>query len=295
MPGDLRGRPRKLVDSLANVTLQLRLDRWYLGLHGLALLRSYPYGDLSEVEARMAAMRALLAGEGDTEIFAANEVDVLEMDDGYASWSATYDDPNPLIVAEERALLPILDGVPPGLAVDAAAGTGRVAAHLQASGHRVVALDRSGEMLGRARDRLDGTSMARADIVALPIRDGCADLLTCALALTHVRELPPAFESFARILRSGGVAVVSDIHPMVVAIGGQAFFRREDGSRAVVRNELHWVSEYVAGATAAGFTIEGCEEVFVDDALLQEFAPDSYPETAYLDLPFGLIWILRRR
>ena len=283
------------VGSVAEVPLRLRLDRWYLGLHGLALLRSYPYGDPAEAEERMAAMRSLLEGEGDPDAFVAEEFDVLGPDDGYASWSATYDDPNPLIVAEERALLPILDRVAPGVAVDAATGTGRVAAHLQGRGHRVLACDRSEQMLRRASARLGGTSVVQADLLDLPVRDGSADLLTCSLALTHVERLPAAFESFGRVVRPGGLAVISDIHPFAVATGAQAFFRREDGSRAVVRNEQHWVSDYVAAATAAGFEVEGCEEVFIDDALLSEFAPEGYAEAALVDLPFGLIWRLRRR
>jgi ubiquinone/menaquinone biosynthesis C-methylase UbiE len=277
------------------VPLRLRLDRWYLGLHGLALLRSYPYGDPAEAEERMTAMRSLLQGDGDPETFVAEEFDVLGLDDAYASWSVTYDDPNPLIAAEERALLPILDRAEPGVAVDAATGTGRVAAHLQGRGHRVLACDRSEGMLRRASDRLGGTSIVQADLLHLPVRDGSVDLVTCSLALTHVERLPPAFESFGRVVRPGGLAVISDIHPFAVATGAQAFFRREDGSRAVVRNEQHWVSDYVAAGTAAGFAIEGCEEVFIDEALLSEFAPDGYAEAALLGLPFGLIWRLRRR
>ena len=239
-------------------------------------------------------MRSLLEGEGHPETFAADTFDVVELDQGYASWSETYDDPNPLIVAEERALLPILGRAAPGVAVDAATGTGRVGAYLRRRGHRVVACDRSGEMLRRARDRLDGATVVRADLLELPVRDGGVDLLTCALALTHVQELAEAFRSFARVVRPGGLAVLSDIHPFAVATGAQAFFRRADGTRAVVRNEQHWVSEYVAAATSARFHIEECVEVFVDDALLREFAPDGYAESALLGLPFALIWVLRR-
>jgi SAM-dependent methyltransferase len=280
--------------SVAEVPLRLRLDRWYLGLHGLALLRSYPYGDPAEAEKRMAAMRLLFEDRGVPETVGADEFEVLGLDDGYASWSATYDDPNPLIVAEERALLPILDRATPGIAVDAATGTGRVAAYLRSRGHRVLACDLSEQMLRRAIDRLNRTSVVQADLLDLPVRDGSVDLVTCALALTHVERLSAAFVSFARVVRPGGLAVISDIHPSAVATGAQAFFRREDGSRAVVRNEQHWVSDYVAAGTEAGFEIEGCDEVFVDDALLSEFAPDGYAETALRGIPFALIWCLRR-
>ncbi len=55
------------------------------------------------------------------------------------------------------------------------------------------------------------------------------------------------------------------------------------------------MSDYIAAGTAAGFAIDACDEVFIDEALLSEFAPDGYAEAALLGLPFGLIWCLRRR
>lgn len=95
------------------MTLHLRLDRWYLGLHGLALLRSYPFGDLDGVEARKEAMRSLLAGEEPEWLFETTEVEELPAGLAYEAWAATYDDPNPLIATEERELLAVLDQVPP--------------------------------------------------------------------------------------------------------------------------------------------------------------------------------------
>src|SRR5918999_4489915 len=112
------------------MALHAGLDRWYLGLHGLALLRSYPYGDLEQAHARMAAMRAILDGEGEAPTLEVRAFESLDTDAAYELWSATYDEPNALIVAEERAVFTMLDDIPPGTAIDAASGTGRIAAHL---------------------------------------------------------------------------------------------------------------------------------------------------------------------
>jgi hypothetical protein len=81
-----------------------------------------------------------------------------------------------------------------------------------------------------------------------------------------------------------------------VATGAHAFFKRPDGSRAVARNEVHWPSAYVNAAAAAGLVVESCDEVLIDDALLEEFAvaDDYLAETALLGLPFVLIWLFRR-
>lgn len=277
--------------------LSLGLDRWYLGLHGLALLRSYPYGDPEQAEARMSAMRSILSGEGETPTLEVQAFEHLDTDAAYELWSATYDEPNPLIVAEERALLAMLDDIPPGPAIDVASGTGRIAAHLLRRGHNVIACDRSAGMLRRASEKLEGIGMVQSDLRALPIRDGSVDLLTCSLALTHVPALGAAFRSFARVLRHGAHAVISDIHPFAVMTGAHAFFRKQDDSRAVAFNEQHWFNEYVRSATEAGFGIERCEEAFIDEALLREFGVEDswlHPERAILGLPFALMWVLRR-
>jgi ubiquinone/menaquinone biosynthesis C-methylase UbiE len=246
----------------------------------------------------MAAMRAILDGEGEAPTLEVRAFESLDTDAAYELWSATYDEPNALIVAEERAVFTMLDDIPPGTAIDAASGTGRIAAHLLRRGHRVIACDRSEGMLGRASEKVEGAALLRSDLRALPFRDRAVDLVTCALALTHVADLDAAFESFARVLRPGGRAVVSDVHPFAVMTGAHAFFRTRDRSRAVTRNEQHWFSEYVRSASEAGFHVERCVETFVDERLLQDFGVGDHwlePERATLGLPFALIWMLQRR
>jgi SAM-dependent methyltransferase len=112
-----------------------------------------------------------------------------------------------------------------------------------------------------------------------------------------VPSLLPTLASFARVLRPGGVAVISDIHPFAVMTGAHAFFRLTDESRAVTRNEQHATSDYVTAAIRAGFTFEACSEALVDLDLLREFSVREdplEPERTLLGLPFALIWTLRR-
>ncbi|MFZ0217306.1 MAG: methyltransferase domain-containing protein [Candidatus Dormiibacterota bacterium] len=52
-----------------------------------------------------------------------------------------------------------------------------------------------------------------------PSTYGAVDVLTCALALTHVASLRPIVGEFARVLRPGGQAVRSDMHPSLSAAG----------------------------------------------------------------------------
>ncbi|MEA2551297.1 MAG: hypothetical protein QOE25_1066 [Actinomycetota bacterium] len=271
-----------------------RLD---LGLHGLALLRAWPFGDPAAADARIEGMRDLIAGDSDLSTSEVREIEAYEVGEAYDEWAATYDEPNPLIEAEERELMRILTRIPVGVAVDVAAGTGRLAGRLARLGHSVVALDASEAMLRRAAEKEVDARLSCGDLQRLPLRDGAADLLTCALALTHVPDLTPVFGEFARVLRPGGAAVISDIHPVAVATGGHAFFRHRDDSRAVVRNEIHWPSSYVGAFLAAGLGIEECTESFITEGLLERFGVSDMflsPDSALLELPFVLIWVLRR-
>ena len=279
------------------MALHLQLRRWYVGLHGLATLRGWPYEDTELAEARMRTMRELIDGPIGPEAAEVRIVDELSVDEAYDAWADTYDEPNPLIMNEEAALRSLLAALPRGLAADVGAGTGRVAAELVTLGHRVIAIDGSSRMLERARERVEQASLLRAELDVLPFGDASVDLLVCGLALTHRENLERSLRGFARVVRPGGHVVTSDVHPMAVALGGQAFFRRADGSRAVTRNHVHWPSAYVGAATAAGLEIVACEEPVVNEELLDAWGADDLflgPETAMLDLPFSILWVFRK-
>jgi ubiquinone/menaquinone biosynthesis C-methylase UbiE len=217
---------------------------------------------------------------------------------GYEAWAETYDDPgNALIDVEERALRPILAALPVGEAADVACGTGRLTAMLCDLGHRVIGIDPSEAMLDRARAKDLPATFQVGSFEALPLADDSVDLVTCALALTHTRDLRPVLAGFMRVLRPGGSVVTTDIHPITVATGGaQALFRRADGSRGVTVNYQHWVSNYVRAFVDAGFVIERCEEPVVDEGFKTGLGSDDVREAADLGLtglPLLLIWVLR--
>ena len=142
----------------------------------------------------------------------------------------TYDDPdNGLFAMDEPIIDEILDGLPVGDALDAACGTGRLAARLADRGFRVTGVDGSAEMLEVARTRLPGARFSEGDLGSLPLPDGAVDPVTTALALTHVPDLRPVYAEFARVLRPGGSLVVSDVHPDLVLLGSTVKATAPDG------------------------------------------------------------------
>jgi ubiquinone/menaquinone biosynthesis C-methylase UbiE len=101
---------------------------------------------------------------------------------------------------------------------DVGCGNGVYLAELARRGFagRVIGADLSFGMLRAARDALreargaptDGTALVGADVAALPLRDGCADLTLAMHMLYHVPDRVAAVRELRRVTRPGGRVVV---------------------------------------------------------------------------------------
>ena len=99
---------------------------------------------------------------------------------------------------------------------DLGCGTGQVAAALAPFVGRVIAVDRSGDMLQVARRRLrdaPNAEVRRGDLEALPIADGELDAATLLLVLHHLPDPAAALREAARVLRPGGRLIIADMLP----------------------------------------------------------------------------------
>jgi SAM-dependent methyltransferase len=233
---------------------------YLLGLEGVALLRTFA-GDFDRDfgEARIAEIRRLLdspALSGDGVL--ANRVDTV---DGYRLWSATYDQPgNGIFAYEEPFVREILDALPPGVALDAACGTGRHAEYLATRGHQVIGVDSSPDMLARARTRVPKADFRRGNLHELPLADDQVDIVVCALALTHLPKLTPVIAEFARVLRPGGHLVISDVHHVRVALGSVPRVRTASGEPGLLPAYCHLASDYLNAALPLGLQLRRCDE-----------------------------------
>jgi SAM-dependent methyltransferase len=280
----------------------IRFAHWVVGAAGMGVLRGWLGADRAAVDARVADVERLLRTRDQDPLLAlelhAPEVDAVT---GYAAWAGTYDVlPNPLIRAEEPAVRRLLEQEPPGRALDAACGTGRHAAFLASRGHRVVGVDASAPMLAHARTRVPRATFAVGSLVALPIPDASVDVAVCALALMHLPDIRPAVAELARVLRPGGLLVLSDLHPMMLTLGGSALYQAADGRIGRVAGWVHRHEDYVAAFTATGFEIRACleptwgeEEVPLLGGPFYALAPEAL-RAAFVGLPAALVWALRR-
>jgi SAM-dependent methyltransferase len=89
------------------------------------------------------------------------------------------------------------------LVLDCGAGTGIASRQLAARGARVLSLDIGEQMLRRALARSPGSRCILADGNRLPVRAGCADVLTFAQSW-HWFDPQQAAAEVARVLRAGG-------------------------------------------------------------------------------------------
>lgn len=233
---------------------------YLLGVEGLALLRGF-IGEFDQtfVDERIAEVRRLL--DDDSLHAAAVDVARVEPDEGYRLWARSYNaGRNTAFDFDEPSMIEIVDPLPPGIALDAACGTGRWTQHLTARGHRVIGVDGSPEMLAHARNRVPTADFRQGDLRALPVENDSVDLVVCSLALTHAPALDPIIAEFARVLRPGGHLALADMHPERVLRGAIPTLRRANGQPARPASYRHLVGDYLRAALRVGLQVRACVE-----------------------------------
>ena len=117
---------------------------------------------------------------------------------------------------------PALGRRPPETVLDLGCGPGRASAAMQKRWPkaRVLSLDLAPPMLREARRHAGGwrpfvrrPHQICADARALPLADGCVDVLFSSLCLQWIEDLPAVFAGFRRVLRPGGLLLVSTFGP----------------------------------------------------------------------------------
>ncbi|GAA4733685.1 methyltransferase domain-containing protein [Phytohabitans rumicis] len=113
-------------------------------------------------------------------------------------------------LAEARARLVPPAPRPGAVLVDVGCGGGLLAPHLRGKGYRHVGLDLTRSALEQAAAH--GVAPVGADAGALPLADGCADVVVAGEILEHVPDLAAAVGEVCRVLRPGGLLVLDTLN-----------------------------------------------------------------------------------
>lgn len=196
--------------------------------------------------------------------------EVLANVEAYDRWAESYPPlpHNPLMRAEQAAVLALWPALQGRHALDLACGTGRYGLLLaQRGAASVVGTDRSLEMLRRA-------PLARrvhADMMALPFAEACFDLVVSGLAVGHAPSLEGWMLEAARVLAPGGHLVYSDFHPDAARAGMTRSFTDGRQRKHVLLHSLYDLAAHRRAAAAAGLLLEQVREVRVGQELQEDF------------------------
>jgi 2-polyprenyl-6-hydroxyphenyl methylase/3-demethylubiquinone-9 3-methyltransferase len=98
---------------------------------------------------------------------------------------------------------------PGAVLVDLACGGGLMAPHVAQRGYRHIGVDLGVTGLRIARQH--GVAPVRASVFAVPLADGCADVVVAGEVLEHVTDDEQVIAECARLLRPGGTLVIDAI------------------------------------------------------------------------------------
>jgi malonyl-CoA O-methyltransferase len=213
---------------------------------------------------------------------------------GYDRWAALYDvEANPLIALEEPVVREAIGDVTGLEVLDLGCGTGRHSLWLASVGATVTGVDFSEGMMeeARAKPGAEAVRFLAHDLARpLPFAAGSFDVVVSGLVLEHLAALDTFFAEARRVLRPGGCAVVSAMHPAMFLKGVQARFTDPaSGEKVQPGSFAHSIGAFVMAAVRAGFAIEGVDERAPD----ADFAARLPRAEKYVDWPMLVVLKLR--
>jgi malonyl-CoA O-methyltransferase len=126
-------------------------------------------------------------------------------------------------------------------------------------------------MLQRARcdtPEADRLGWVQASVEQLPFLPESFDRVISGLVLDHVENLAYFFVGVATVLKPGGRAVITAVHPDMQRFTGSQVRFHVDGREYRTEGRIHEVAEVVRIADRAGLMVEELQEPRVDETLV---------------------------
>jgi malonyl-CoA O-methyltransferase len=206
----------------------------------------------------------------------------------YERWAPLYPPAphNPLMRAEQHAMLqhwPKVEGL---RVLDLACGTGRYSRLLaEAHAAHVVALDFCVPMLMQ----VPTGNRVCASMMHLPFAADTFDAVISGLALGHADDVSAWMAEIARVLRPGGTLLYSDFHPEAARAGLTRSFKDREDQSCSVPHRYFAVAEQIEAAEAAALYVETVDEVRVGVELSEAFEKSEEFYRQWDGLPIVLV------
>jgi malonyl-CoA O-methyltransferase len=206
----------------------------------------------------------------------------------YERWAPLYPPTahNPLMRAEQQAMIEHWPPVAGRRALDLACGTGRYSRLLaEAKAAQVVAMDFCVPMLRQvsAAARVCGSMMQ------LPFAAQTFDVVISGLAVGHASDVHVWMAEVARVLKSGGTVLYSDFHPEAARAGLPRSFKDQNDRTWTVPHHGYDVATQRGAASAAGLVVEVVREVRVGFELQEPFTNSDAFYRRWNGLPIVLV------
>jgi malonyl-CoA O-methyltransferase len=211
----------------------------------------------------------------------------------YERWAPLYPPVphNPLMRAEQQAMLrywPELSGC---RALDLACGSGRYSQLLaESNAAHVVAMDFCVPMLTQVPV---GTRVC-GSMMHLPFAADSFDVVISGLAIGHAPDLQSWMAGVANVLRNDGTLLYSDFHPEAARAGVTRSFKDSDGQSRSVPHHEYSIAAQVDAAKAAGLRVEAIHEVRVGIELREAFTKSEEFYRRWDGLPIVLVILARK-
>jgi ubiquinone/menaquinone biosynthesis C-methylase UbiE len=212
----------------------------------------------------------------------------------YERWAPLYPPTahNPLMRAEQRAMLQHWPRVAGRRALDLACGTGRYTRLLaESQAGQIVAMDFCVPMLRQVSPaiRVCGSMMQ------LPFANDTFDAVISGLALGHATSVRQWMAEASRVLSKDGTLLYSDFHPEAARAGLPRTFKDQNQRAWTVPHHCYDLNSQKAAAMAANLTVEVVHEIRAGIELDEAFPKSEDFYRRWHGMPIALIVRARKQ
>ncbi|HSL30309.1 MAG TPA: class I SAM-dependent methyltransferase [Anaerolineales bacterium] len=181
----------------------------------------------------------------------------------YDNWSSSYDTDRNLTRDLDREITrEALADQHFASILEIGCGTGKNTVFLSQIARRVDALDFSGGMIEKAREkvRADNVRFSIADLTRRwPAEDQSYDLIVCNLVLEHIEDVAFIFSEIFRVLETDGRFLLNELHPFRQYEGKKARYQSKEGTMEIPA-VVHNVSDFIKAARNNGLKLVKLDE-----------------------------------